>query len=195
MQAEKDAELLKILTPEEKFEYDLRMSQSAMVMRMQMGDVELSEQEFRDLFKLRKQFDDEFGLAGSAATSGPANEKRAAAQKELDAQVRQVMGDDRFLEYRYGGDFQRSSLKKIAEEYNVPKGNALKVFEIRGVAQDQANAVRRNTALTPEQRQPILDNIRKTTEDELRSLIGQPAADAYINAGSSIKNLNRNPGN
>ena len=96
--AEKDAELLKLLGPEDKFEYDLRMSQSAMVMRMQMGDVDINEQEFRDLFKLRKQFDDEYGLAGSAATGEEAREKRATAQKDLDAQTRQMIGDDRFYE-------------------------------------------------------------------------------------------------
>src|SRR5687767_13080289 len=33
---EKDAELLKVLSPQEKEEYDLRMSQTAMMMRMQM---------------------------------------------------------------------------------------------------------------------------------------------------------------
>ena len=196
LQAEKDAELLKILSPEEKFEYDLRMSQSAMVMRMQMGDVELSEQEFRDLFKLRKQFDDEYGLAGSAAASGPDRERRGVAQKELDAQTRQVMGDERFYEYRYSGDLQRSSLKKIAEEYNIPRASALKVFEIRNIAQEQANAVRRDTSMSPEQRQRTLDHIRATTGEELQGLITQPALDAYIKDGSWIKNLNNaSPGN
>jgi hypothetical protein len=194
LMAEKDAELLKILSPDEKFEYDLRMSQSAMVMRMQMGDLEVSEQEFRDLFKLRKQFDDEHGLAGMAANRGEDRDKRALAQKELDAQTRQVMGDDRFLDYRFSADYERSSLKKIAEQHNIPKANALKVFEIRNIAQEEASRLRGDQSLSPEELQERLNNARTITEGGVRDLIGQPALDAYIKDGSWLKNLNRASG-
>ena len=189
--AEKDAELLKLLGPEDKFEYDLRMSQSAMVMRMQMGDVDINEQEFRDLFKLRKQFDDEYGLAGSAATGEEAREKRAAAQKDLDAQTRQMIGDDRFYEYRYSADFERSSLKKIAEQYNISRTDALKVFEIRDAAQQQANLLRADQSLSPEDLAAKLKAISDITKYELPRLIGQPATDAYVKDGSWIRNLTR----
>jgi hypothetical protein len=61
---EKDAELAKVLTPQEKEEYDLRMSQTAMMMRMQMSEFQPNEQEFRDIFKLRKDFENEYGMLG-----------------------------------------------------------------------------------------------------------------------------------
>jgi hypothetical protein len=194
LQAEKDAELLKLLSPEEKFEYDLRMSQSAMIMRMQMGDLDVNEQEFRELFKLRKQFDDEHGVFGVPSNRAEDREKRATAQKDLDAQTREVIGDDRFFEYKYSGDFERSSLKKIAEEHGISKPNAYRVFEIRNVAQEEAARLRRDKGLSPEQLQARLDEIRATTEREVGRLIGQPGLQAYIQEGSWLKNLNRSSG-
>ena len=56
MQKEKEAELAQLLTPKEKEDYELRMSQTAMMMRMQLGSFDPNEQEFRDVFKLKKQY-------------------------------------------------------------------------------------------------------------------------------------------
>lgn len=190
LQAEKDEEMLKFLSPDEKLEYDLRMSQTAMMMRMQMGDFEASEQEFRDLFTLRKQFDDEYGAFGIPSNNPEERERRTTAQKQLDADTRRVLGEDRFLEYKYSDDFARSSFSKIADEFQVPKQKAYKVYEIRDVAQAEAAQVRANQVLSPEEKQFKLDQIRATTEQELGNLIGQPARDKYIEQGSWIKNLN-----
>jgi hypothetical protein len=100
LQAEKDEELLKILTPEEKFQYDMRMSQTAMVLRMQMGDLELSENEFQEVFRLRKQIDDEFGIEGMAQSNKADQEKRDAARKAMNEQLKESLGD-RYSEYKY----------------------------------------------------------------------------------------------
>ena len=58
LSAEKDQELLRLLGPDKKREYDLRFSESAVLIRMQLEGLDLSEPEFRDLFAARKKFDD-----------------------------------------------------------------------------------------------------------------------------------------
>jgi hypothetical protein len=63
-QKEMETELAKVLSPEELEQYQLRMSQTAMMMRMQLASFEPNEQEFRDIFKDKKAFDDEFGAFG-----------------------------------------------------------------------------------------------------------------------------------
>src|SRR5207244_5461581 len=82
VQKEMDQELARVMSPQEKEDYDLRMSQTAMIMRMQSGDFDASEKEFRDIFKLRKQFDDEFSIYGLGSTDKAERDKRAQAQKE-----------------------------------------------------------------------------------------------------------------
>jgi hypothetical protein len=193
MQAEKDAELAKILSPQEKEEYDLRMSQSAMVMRMTMGDFQPSEQEFRDIFKARKKFDDEFGLMG-ASNKPEERDRRQAAQTELDNSIKSVLGEDRFREYKYDQDLTRSSLNDIVKEHNVPRQQAYKVFDIKTAAQEQAAAVRKDQSLTPEQRQTALDAIQQETRNAVNSVLGSTAGDAYFAKGSWLRSLNKASG-
>lgn len=191
VQREKEAEMAKIMTPEEFEDYQLRLSNTATLMRMRMADFQPTEQEFRDVFKLQKAYDDEFGIQGMQSSKPEDVQKRAAAQKELDRQIRSTLSDESWLEYKYSGNFNSSSLNKITEEYQVPRQNALKVFEIQDVAQEQAKQVRADAALSSEQRQQKLDALRAATENEIGNLINKPALDAYIQRGSWLKNLNR----
>ncbi len=96
--AEKDAEMLAILTPEEKFEYDVRLSQPAMLLRLGLGQFEPTEQEFRDMFKATKNFTDRFGFNATVKPDdrGPA---ATAAQEMLD-QFKAALGEQRFREYQ-----------------------------------------------------------------------------------------------
>jgi len=192
LQTEKEAELAKIMSPEEKEQYDLRMSQTAMMMRMQMGDFQPTEQEFRDIFKARKQFDDEFTFMGTPTSNKPEDrERRDLAQKELDNNIKGILGEDRFREYKYDQDYSRSSLRDVAKEYNVPKEQAYKVFDIKAAAQEQAAAVRKDKSLTPEQRQAALNGIQQETRNAVNGALGQTAGEAYFTKGSWLKNLNK----
>jgi hypothetical protein len=191
VQKEKDAAMLELLTPQEKEEYDLRLSQTAVLMRMQLGDFEPTEQEFRDMFRLQKQFDDEFGIRGMQSSKADEVARRDTARKELDAQMRAVLPEDRFLEYRYSQNLASSSLKQVVEEFAVPRQQALKVFDVQQVAQEQAGKVRTDASLSPEQQQRALEALRAATEKEVGNLIGDSALQSYLQKGSWLKNLSR----
>ncbi len=160
-------------------------------MRLQMGGFEPTEQEFRQMFTLRKQFEDEFGVPGMQSSAKEEAARRAAAQKELDGQLKSTLGDDRYRLYRYRQDWSSSSLKEVAQTYNIPKETAFKVFDIRNVSQEQAGKVRADASLTPEQRQAALDALRTETEKEVGKVLGPAALQAYIKQGQWIKKLNR----
>lgn len=61
---ESEVALAAILTPQELLDYNLRLSQTANMMRFTLAGFEPSEQEFLEVFKVRKAFDDEFGGPG-----------------------------------------------------------------------------------------------------------------------------------
>ena len=188
---EKDAELAKVLTPQEKEEYDLRMSQTAMMMRMQMSEFQPNEQEFRDIFKLRKDFENEYGMMGMQSNKPEERAKRETAQKELDQNIKGVLGEDRYREYKYDQDFSRSTLKDVVKEFNVPKDQAFKVFDIKSAAQEQATHIRKDQSLTPEQRQAALQAIQQETRIAVSQVLGSAAGDAYYDKGSWLKNLSK----
>ena len=188
---EKDAELAKVLTPQEKEEYDLRMSQTAMMMRMQMNEFQPNEQEFRDIFKLRKEFENEYGMMGMQSNKPEDRAKRDTAQKDLDQNIKNILGEDRFREYKYDQDFSRSSLKDVVKEFNVPKDQAFKVFDIKTAAQEQAANIRKDQSLTSEQRQAALQAIQQETRNAVNQVIGSAAGDKYFDVGSWMKGLGR----
>lgn len=104
-QKEMEAELAKTLTPEEYQAYQLRMSTTAMSMRMQLTSMDPSEQEFLDIFKVKKGLDDQFGAYGMAGQSKEEKDKYAAAKKEVDAQIKTILGDDRYADYERSQDY------------------------------------------------------------------------------------------
>lgn len=182
----KDAEVATVLTPDEKFEYDLRLSQSAAMMRMRLGEIEVTESEYRELFKSQRRFDDQFGLPGmQTAERSP---DRDAAQKQLNAAYKTSLGDDRFREFLYGMDYEASGLKAAAEENNIPKATALKVFDVVETAQNEAYAIRQNRALPADQRRAGLEKIRFSLEQQIGALLG-PGAPAFLVKNPWARNL------
>jgi hypothetical protein len=68
-------------------------------MRAHLGDFETTEQELRDIFRLRKRYDDEFGPGGSAWGATDYAERSQAPMKELNEQLRNLLGEQRYREY------------------------------------------------------------------------------------------------
>jgi hypothetical protein len=105
MLAAKDEDALKILTPEEKFEYDLRRSSDAMYLRVALGDFELTEEEFRKVFPSMKQFVGDAGLPSLMAIvrgDGDPHEQTLAARQELEKTLKSTLGGKRFGELMEG---------------------------------------------------------------------------------------------
>ncbi|HEY0550195.1 MAG TPA: hypothetical protein VGF13_11390, partial [Verrucomicrobiae bacterium] len=79
LEAEKRADLAKVLSPQELEDYNLRASRTANVLRATMGEFTMTEQEFRDVFKVRQQFDEQYGV-----NLGFDDANRAAARWEME---------------------------------------------------------------------------------------------------------------
>jgi hypothetical protein len=189
--AEKDALLSQMLTPEEKFEYDARLSYTAVSLQNRLGEFTPTEQEFRELVRLQKQYDDNYGPLSLAASGRDVSQERALAQKELETQTRTLFGDERYQEYQHEQTWARSNLRNVAQEYGIPKQTAFQVFDITDVANQQADAIRAEAMISQSQKQAALDAVRNQTESAVAGLIGQPALQAYMKRSGTIKNLNR----
>lgn len=179
LQKDMDVEMAGMLSPQEYEEYQLRMSQTAMSMRMQLASFDPQEQEFRSIFQLRKKFDDDYGMSGMGNASKEDRDKMNAAQKEMNAQVKGLLGDTRYAEYERAQDYAYQSIYRVTERNGLPKDSAIKVYDMKKVAEDQAKAVRSDKSLTPEQRQEALKGIRAETENAARTVLGDKAWSSY----------------
>ncbi len=186
MEAEKRAELAGVLSPQELEDFNLRASRTANIMRATMGDFAMTEQEFRDVFKVRQQFDEQFG-ANIGFDDGP----RAAARWETERQIRAVMGDQRYTEYIRERDWAQSTLQNIAKDFSIPKEQAVQVFDVKLAAQQQSDAIRFNPQLDETQRRAELMSLQDQTKGAVGRILGEKAMDAYTKEGFWIRNLAR----
>lgn len=183
-QKEMEAELAGMMSPEEFREYQLRMSQTAMTMRMQLAGFDPTQAEFDKIFDTRKKFDDEYSLMGGAGATKEERDKRAAAQKELDAQLKAVLGDARFAEYQRSQDWSYQTIYRVTDKYGLPKDSATKVYDMQKAAQDEAKRVRSDKTMTKEQQQDALMAVRAETEKSIHSVLGDKAWNSYNSQGA-----------
>jgi hypothetical protein len=99
VKAEKNEAMLSILSPEEKFDYDLRRSDTAMFLRVGLGSFEVTETEFRAIFPCLKDFIANAGKAGFGAMMRGEPDTRpedGAARIVLQSKLKASLEAERF---------------------------------------------------------------------------------------------------
>ena len=176
LRTERDERIATMLTPDQKTEYDLRNSPTAANMRLQMDGFDPSEDEFRDIFAVRKNFDDEYGVVPGSNVSASDMESRQFAEQEMNKQIRDSLGDDRFQDYLRQTDYDYKSISKITERQGLGDNISAQVYEMKGGAEELAREIRMNTSLSIEERQMQLGQIRTETSRSIESLMGGQGA-------------------
>lgn len=181
-----ETEIGRVLTPEELLDYNLRFSITANTMRMQLVGFEPTEQEFLDLYKKRKAYDDEYGGAfgGGLNLKGEEKAKQEAAKKALDESIKAQLGEARYTDYKRGEDYAFQAMYRAADREGLGKEAAIKVYDMKQAAEDQAKKLRADKALSNEQRTAALRAIREETEKSVKGVLGE----------KSFTNLERNNG-
>ncbi len=189
------AELAKLLTPQELLEYELRNSQTASQMRYDLTAFEPNEEEFRKIFKARTEFDSEFGPNYGGTQDAEQMKKRTEAQRKLDEALKAELGDERYAEYKQGSDYAYRELARIATRYELPKETAKKVWAVKTAAEEQANKLRQDESLSPEQRQAAAKAIQAETEKAVTEMLGDRGYKSYVNSGGYwLRNIGSSAG-
>lgn len=193
-QKEMEQKLAAMLTPEEFDLYQLTMSQTANVMRMQLDGFDPNEKEFRELFKLQKSFDDEFGGVMGLAALGPDEMKlRAESEKLLKEDIRRTLGDERFEEYERVSDWAYKPLAKVLEREGLDKSVGAEVWNMKKVAEEEAIKIHANSQLAPDERNRLLMAIGEETRHSIQAKLGDKGFDSYAQGqgGFWLKNLDQ----
>lgn len=181
MKAQREMELAikQVLTPEEYQDYQLRFSMTANMMRQQITGFEPSEEEFLKLFKLRGPFDQEHSILGAMDATEAEQKKRAEAESALKDEIKKVLGPERYAAYERSQDFQYQQLYRIVKKAELAPAVANEVYDLKKIAEDQANRVRMDQNLSEEKRQAALLAIRNETERTMQQTLGDHAWEQY----------------
>ncbi|MEO7299391.1 MAG: hypothetical protein ABI042_12550 [Verrucomicrobiota bacterium] len=166
LRAERELETATLLGPEDFEEYQLRTSRTARNMRENLSGFEPSEEEFRQIFQARKTFDDQFAFTREGGDEVARAEKKAAEAK-LDEQMKSLLGDERYHDYKLAQDDRFKESFDFAQRYNLPKEKAQMLYEVRLAAENQLKRIQNDPNLSPELRVASMQAIANDTKTTL----------------------------
>ncbi len=196
VQKEMEKSIKALLTPEEALDFDLRLSNTANMMRMQSAGYEPDEKEFLSVFKLRKSFDEEFSMMVQPGDlPKDEQEKRAAADKKLKTDIKETLGEQRYAEYERAQDYSFQQMLSAAKKADLGVAAAAQVYDMKKVAEQKASELRANSKLTSEDRTAALQAIRAETERSMQQTLGEKGWQSYNKQNNTwwLKSLSPDP--
>jgi hypothetical protein len=153
-----------VLSPEELEEYRLRSSMSASLLRSETGGFDVTPEEFKFLFKMREE------AAGKDRDYYEMQKKeRAAFEKQFGAERAAALERGMDLTYRYTAE--------AAERYGLSPGIAEKAWTLKRRTMAEATRIRKQVALSEEERRNRLRQVRGEVEAEMERELGSKAWD------------------
>jgi hypothetical protein len=159
LRAQREAELAQALGPQDYEEYQLRNAPTARNMRDNLASFEPTEDEFRRIFDLRKQFDDQFGFARGGGDQA-AREQREAAQAKLDEQLRATLGEQRYHDYMLAQDERYRDTYDWTQRNDLPRSTADALYDILKPTQETYRQLASNNTLSPEEKAALWEKVK-----------------------------------
>ena len=186
----RENQIASLLTPEQKFEYDLRKSPTAANLRLQLDGFNPSEEEFRNIFQIQKEFEDDHGLVQGATISQAEVQERRSAEQNLKSDIKSLLGEDRFQDYLQQTDYDYKSIDKISQRQGLADNVSAQVYQMKSEAEELARGVRLNANIPIEERQQQLQQIYNETSRSIESIMGQQGAASIQTQGGGRNWLN-----
>ena len=177
------AETARLLDPSECDELQLREQQRFLIANdIHFDGVAISREELRELVRLSKSFKD---MARSEFVPDPPS---SAADSErwrpaFDAQVRTVLGAKRFADYQRAQDFSFRVIFAFSRQNDLPLTAAIRVYEARQNADEQAGEIQKDATLSPDERTAALVVLKSVTMNTISSALGRSYPDYLAGPG------------
>jgi hypothetical protein len=173
-------ELAEVLGPAQLEEYVLRYSNNATALRNELRGLNAAPEEFRTLFRACDTIDQELQLL--EGNTEPANVKRRQElEQQRTAALQEVLGKERFQEYRLVQDPVYRQTQAVAQQVGAPTEKLLPFYEINQATELERQRINSDNTLTGEQRDEALRAVQTAQLNSLRRLLGEEAYQKYLN--------------
>jgi hypothetical protein len=185
LQVLRQAELAKLLSPDELKQYELWMSPTANAVRYAAYGMNATEDEFLRLYELRKAFDEKWRPEDLDLSDDAMVADYDRAKLALNAQVAAALGEERYALYLRGEDPDYHKLNAVASRSKVPREKADEVFEFKQTLLQAREKLRNNPVLTPAQKELALREMAAETEHAVRGILGEKAYRYLLQSGAA----------
>lgn len=181
----REAELARLLSPEERQQFDLWLSPTANSVRHALYGMQASETEFLAVYQARKAFEDRWQGREGDALDPALQAQRDQERVQMEARIQQGLGEQRYADYKRGEDEDYHRLHAVATRFKLPREKAAEAYAYKQVAQSYRATVLGNSQLDVRQRQEALQAINEETEKAVRELLGDRAYRYLLRTGQA----------
>jgi hypothetical protein len=190
LRAQMEAEMAQLLTPAEFEQYQLRNSRTADVMREELVSFQPTEAEFREMFKLKKAYNDQYGMYGGGGDDA-ARKQQQLAQQQLAEQMKALLGPERYKDYAMAQDERYRDLYEFTQRNNLAGDAAKQVFEMRMAAEAERQRIEKDQSLTSDQRKAMLLAMGRETSTAVSQVMGENVFKQYQQNSGWMQRLTR----
>jgi hypothetical protein len=190
IEREQDAALARLLTPEEKEQYQLTMSPTADRLRQQLIGFNPTEEEFRDLFRRQQAIN--LAYAYEDASDETVRASKAAAEQKMWEEFKGELAPERITQLSRAQDPEYQKLCVLAERFELPAEAAQTLADMRQAAEEEKRQLLSNKDISPERVEVALKAIQAETEKTARATLGEQAYSQYSQSATWIQNLGAN---
>ena len=185
LQEEQKRDIEALMSPEERQAYELRMSPTAQQLRWKMTQYDASEQEYLAIFPIQKAFDEKYNQPNDGYSPQPERDQnywkeRQKAEKDLQEQVKSLIGEQRYAESLRRQDNDYQQLEAATRRLDLPADTPNRLFSLRDGAAATVQQISDNPGLSADQKKQALSALATQTRDQVRASLGAEGAEAYF---------------
>src|SRR5690606_8387067 len=105
---------------------------------------------------------------------------RQEAEKELNAQIRATIGEDRYLDYVMSNDHGFQQVQAATQRLGLPEDTPRKLYALRNETLAAAVRIADVATLSYDEERASLSRLAETARAEVRALLGSEAADVIL---------------
>ena len=136
--------------------------------------MDITENEYRKLYDLRKAYEDSVGAF--ADPSDPEKmRQRSEARRQLDDAYKNVFGEDRWTELQKQQDPAWRGLTEVAQQNNLSQSVIDQAYQYQRQTGEQIMQAMNDRSLTREQREALVQQLTGAYDHTLKGVLGDQA--------------------
>ena len=178
-------QMVPILNPEAYEEYVLRYSPAAQQLREQMRSMELTQDQFRDLFNAVSSINWQPVFYYDGNDSGLISQKQQLRAQD-EAIIKTTMGAEFYAAYQLNQDPLYRSSKATAEQLGVPEASAVSIYEINHATQSELDRIRKDVNMSNDEKVEAISQAQVEQQQSLEQILGPEAFEKWLQTHASV---------
>lgn len=178
-------QLVPVLNAAQYQEFALRYSPSAEQLRGQMRSIDLTPDQFTELYNAVQSINGQpvFYYAGN---DPELLKQQQQLRDQMDAVIKTTLGDQLYAAYQLNKDPLYRSSKALAAQLGVPATSITPIYEIYRATQAELNRIRKDNSMSNDEKVEAMSQTQVEQEQSLEVVLGPEAFQRWLDTRTTL---------